>query len=158
MATIHFHQETTATPEQVVAALTDFGPGRSQIWRNSADDYLKVYSQSPGHADVREGSSGVWERLDYDWTDPHHIALKTIDSNIWGGRSGHTYTLNRQPDGGTDIDVTVVRDGKNFKGKMLSAVLGTVGRGVIPKAFAKTVTAIEARNDGDGDGDGTKPS
>ena len=29
MSTIHLHQTTTATPEQFVAGLTDFGPGRS---------------------------------------------------------------------------------------------------------------------------------
>jgi hypothetical protein len=148
MTTIHFNKTTTATPEQVVSAITDFGPDRSQIWGSSANDYLKVYGQSPGHADVREGSGGIWERLDYDWTDPNHITMKTTDSNTWGGKSGHTYTLTRQPDGGTDIDAVVVRDGKTFKGKMLGAVLATVGRGVLPKAFGKTVEAIEARNGG----------
>ena len=34
---IHFHQTTTSTPEQFVAALTDFGPGRSKLFGNSAD-------------------------------------------------------------------------------------------------------------------------
>ena len=45
MATIHFKETTTSTPEQFVAALTDFGPGRSKVWGNSADNYLKVHSQ-----------------------------------------------------------------------------------------------------------------
>ena len=30
MSTIHLHQTTTSTPEQYVAGLTDFGPGRSE--------------------------------------------------------------------------------------------------------------------------------
>ena len=34
MATIHFNQTTTPTPEQFVAGLTDFGPGRAS--RSSA--------------------------------------------------------------------------------------------------------------------------
>ncbi len=148
MSTIHFHQTTTATPQQFVAALTDFGPRRSEVFGNSADDYLKVYDQRPGHADVKEGSGGIWERLDYDWSDPNHIVLKTTDSNIWGGASGHTYNLRQQPDGTTDIDVVVVRDGKNFKGKALGAVVGTVGKRVLEKEFGKTVKAIESRNDG----------
>jgi hypothetical protein len=29
MATIHLHQTTSATPEQFLAGLTDFGPGHS---------------------------------------------------------------------------------------------------------------------------------
>ena len=38
MATLQFNAKTSATPEQWVAALTDFGPGRSEIFENSADD------------------------------------------------------------------------------------------------------------------------
>jgi hypothetical protein len=90
MATIHFKETTTSTPEQFIAALTDFGPGRSKIFGNSADDYLKVYSQRQGHADVKEGSGGVWERLDYDWSDPNRVVMRTTDSNVWGRNSGHT--------------------------------------------------------------------
>ena len=37
MATIHLHQTTTSTPEQFIAGLTDFGPGRSKVFGNSAD-------------------------------------------------------------------------------------------------------------------------
>ena len=63
MPTIHLHEMTTATPEQIVAALTDFGPGRSKIFENSADDELKVHYQGPNHADVTEGGRGTSERL-----------------------------------------------------------------------------------------------
>ena len=147
MSTIHFNQTTTSTPEQFVAALTDFGPGRSQLFGNSADEYLEVYDQGFAHADVTEGSGGVWERLHYDWSDPNRVTMTTTDSNVWGGASGHTYTFTRQPDGTTDIDVVVIREGKNLKGRLLAITLGTVGKRVLTKEFAKTVKAIEARND-----------
>src|SRR4029079_10705110 len=126
MPTFDFHQTTTATPEQFLAALTDFGPGRSKLFENSADDDLKVHDKGATEADVTEGSSGIWERLRYDWSDPNHIVLTTTDSNTWGGRSGHDYRFTSRPDGRTDIDVTVVRDGKNLKGKLLGLVLGTI--------------------------------
>ena len=71
MPTFNFHQTTTATPEQFIAALTDFGPGRSELFENSADDYLKVHDQGATEADVTEGSGGIWERLRYDWSDPN---------------------------------------------------------------------------------------
>jgi hypothetical protein len=144
MATIHFKETTTSTPEQFIAALTDFGPGRSKIFGNSADDYLKVYSQRQGHADVKEGSGGVWERLDYDWSDPNRVVMRTTDSNVWGRNSGHTYTFTRQPDGTTVLDAVVVREGKNLKGYFLGLVLGTVGKGVLRKALESTIKAIEA--------------
>src|SRR5215475_1700256 len=142
MATLHFKETTTATPDQFVAALTDFGPGRSKIFPNSADDQLKIHSQSPGHADVTEGSGGVWERLQYDWSDPNLVIMKTVDSNMWGGASGHTYTFTPRSDGKTDIDVVVVRDGKGLKGKLLEGVVATVGKGRLHSALDQTVKAI----------------
>jgi hypothetical protein len=146
MSTIHFKETTTSTPEQFIAGLTDFGPGRSNLFGNSADEYLKVHDKGPGYADVTEGSGGIWERLHYDWSDPRHVVLTTTDSNLWGGRSGHTYTFTPQPDGTTDMDVVIVREGKNFKGRLLGFFIGIFGKGFLEKTFGKTVKAIEARN------------
>jgi hypothetical protein len=150
MATIRLHQTTTSTPEQFVAALTDFGPGRSEIFGRSADDYLKVHDQGPDRADVTEGSGGVWERLRYDWSDPDRVVMTTTDSNLWGGDSGHTYTFTRQSDGTTDLDAVVVREGKNLKGRALGIVLSVFGKRVLGRELEKTVKAVEARSDGSG--------
>ena len=146
MSTIHLHRTTTLTPGQYIAGLTDFGPGRSKLFGNSADEYLKVHHRKHSEADVTEGSGGIWERLHYDLSDPNHVVLTTTDSNVWGGASGHTYTLTRQPNGTTDIDVVVVRNGKNLKGRLLGFVLGTIGKHVLKRAFENSIQAIEARN------------
>ena len=148
MSRIHFNQTTTLSPEQFVAGLTDFGPGRSKVFSKSADDYLKVHHLGPAEADVTEGSGGVWERLRYDWSKPNNVVLTTTDSNVWGGASGYTYTFARRPDGRTDVDVVIVREGKNAKGRLLGLVLGTVGKGVLGKAFNNSIKAIEVRNNG----------
>jgi hypothetical protein len=148
MSTIHFSEQTSSTPEEFVAALTDFGPGRSQIFGNSADDYLKVHDRGRNEADVTEGSRGIWERLHYDWTDPNRVEMTTTDSNVWGGHSGYTYTFTRRPDKTTDVDVVVVREGRNLKGKVLAAGLGIAGKRVLGQQFDKTVKAIEDRSNG----------
>src|SRR3954465_10183862 len=129
MSTIHVHQNMALTPEQYIAGLTDFGPGRSEVFSKSADDYLKVHSVGATEADVTEGSGGVWERLHYDWSDPNRVVLRTTDSNLWGGNSGHVYPFTRNPDGTTDLDALVVRDGKNLKGRVLAAIVGIIGKG-----------------------------
>jgi hypothetical protein len=54
--------------------------------------------------------------------------------------------LKRLPDGTTDIEVVVVREGKNFRGELIGAGLGLIGQNFFGKALAKTVEAIEARN------------
>ena len=146
MSNIHFHKSTTLSPEQFIGGLTDFGPGRAELFPNSADGYLKVHHLGRYEADVTEGSNGIWERLNYDWSDPTHVKMTTTDSNLWGGASSHTYTFKRLPDGTTDIDVLIVRQGKNLRGRLFAGLLGIVGTRVFGKAFATTIKAIEARN------------
>jgi hypothetical protein len=57
MSTIHLQHTTTLTPEQYIAGLTDFGPGRSKLFGNSTDDYMKVHSLGRTQADVTEGAA-----------------------------------------------------------------------------------------------------
>ena len=56
--------------------------------------------------------------------------------------------MKRNDDGTTDIDYVVVREGKNLKGRFLGLVLGSVGKGRLETAFANSVKAIEARDNG----------
>jgi hypothetical protein len=146
MSTIRVRTTTSATPEQFVAGLTDFGPGRAKLFSNSVDDQILVHHQGATDADVTEGSHGIWERLHYDWSDPNRVVLTTTDSNVWGGRSGHVYTLTRRADDRTDIDVVVVREGKNFASRLLAVVVGAVGSFVLRRQLEKSVAAIEARS------------
>jgi hypothetical protein len=148
MSTIHLHETTTSTPEQFVAGLTDFGPGRSKLFGRSADDYLKVHDQGPRYADVTEGSGGSGNACTTTGRIPTASSSRPPTPNVWGGGSGHTYTFTRQPNGTTDVDVLVVREGKNFKGRVLGLLLGIVGKRVLGKELGKAVKAIEARNDG----------
>ncbi len=146
MATMHFTEQTTATPRQFIAALTDFGPDRQKLFGNSSGKYLKVHETGADHADVTEGSAGIWERLRYDWSDPNRVVMTTVDSNLWGGQSSHTYTFTPLPDGKTQLDVVVVRDGKNIRGRLTGLLVSTVGQGVLRKALKDTIKAVEARN------------
>jgi hypothetical protein len=146
MTTLNFHTTTTATPQQFLEALTDFGPGRSELFPNSLDAFLSVHAKGAYVADVTEGGRGTWERLRYDWSEPGRVVMTTTDSNVWGGRSGHTYTFTSLPDRSMRVDARVVRDGKNLKGWLLGLVLGTFGRRVLQRAFEETLHAVEARN------------
>jgi hypothetical protein len=146
VARLHFVETSTATPEQLLAGLTDFGPSRQELFENSSDDHLKVHRRGDDHADVTEGAAGVWERLHYDWSNPRRIVMTTTDSNLWGGESGHVYTLSPQPDGTTVLDAVVVREGKNLRGKLVALLLGSVGKGGLEKALRNTIRVIETRN------------
>ena len=95
---------------------------------------------------MTEGSSGIWERLHYDWSDPYRIVIGVTDSNVWGGASGYTYILTANTDGTTNVDVVIVREGRNLKGRFFAAVFKIVGKKLYTKSLGQTVKAIETRN------------
>ena len=47
-----------------------------------------------------------------------------------------------------DVDLVVVRHGKNLKGHTLAAAFTVIGKSYLGKAFRNTIKAIEARNNG----------
>src|SRR5215470_9327929 len=83
MSTIHLHQTTTSTPEQFVAGLTDFGPGRSKLFGNSADDYLKVHQQGA-----------------LDWQCPPRVPRPAADRRPPAARARPRRICPPLPDGG----------------------------------------------------------
>jgi len=148
MTTTKVTERTTATPEQFLAALTDFGPQRAQVWINSKPEFLVVHEHGDTWADVTEGSKAagaIWERLRYDWSNPTDIVLTTTDSNTWGRGSGHRYTLSQAPGGATTVTAVVVRDGISVKGRVIAALLVVLGTTFIRKTLRTALRAIEAR-------------
>jgi hypothetical protein len=146
MTTIRFKAQSTLAPASVLAALTDFGPRRSDLWPNIDSAHFKVHDQGPGWAEVTEGSSvagGIWERERYGWdAAARTVSIETLDSNTWGPGSRWDYRLNPGPAGGTTIEVTVVRNGKGLKGRMIGVALSLLGsrmlRTQMERALART--------------------
>src|SRR5260370_37062749 len=74
----------------------------------------------------RSVSGGVWEREKYVWDAAKgHVAVETVDSNTWGPGSRWDYQLTPAAHGGTEIQVTIQRYGKGWKGRL-------IGLGVAP--------------------------
>jgi hypothetical protein len=131
MARVHFRLETKLAPSAVLAALTDFGPRRSQVWPNIDKQHFKLHGQGPGWAEVTEGSSvagGVWEREKYSWdATTGAVSVETMDSNTWGPGSRWDYKITTATGGGSQIDVTVTRLGKGWKGRLIEVGLAAAG-------------------------------
>ena len=135
MTVVHFKAQSTLAPDAALTALTDFGPRRSEIWPNIDSAHFKVHGQGPGWAEVTEGNSvagGVWERERYTWDSAARtVAIQTLESNTWGPGSRWDYRLSPGSAGGTTIDVTVVRNGKGWKGRMIGIGLSLAGARVL---------------------------
>jgi hypothetical protein len=148
MGRAHVRARGSFPPEQFVAALTDFGPGRSQIWGNSSPSHLTVHDRGATWAEVTEGSAaggGVWQRLRYDWSAPDVVTLTVLDSNAFGRGSRWTYRLEPDSSGRTLIDLTIVRVPTTAKGRVLDVVLSLGGSLYFGRDLRRSVRRIEAR-------------
>jgi hypothetical protein len=144
--TVHFKLLSRLAPDAVLSALTDFGPSRAEVWPNIDTGHFKVHGQGPGWAEVTEGSSvagGVWERERYSWdTASHTVAIETLDSNTWGPGSRWDYRLTPAPAGGTTIEVTVVRNGKGWKGRLIGIGLSLAGARMLRSQMERAIARV----------------
>ena len=148
MGRVHVRAQGTVPPERFVAALTDFGPGREEIWGNSDPGHFVVHDRGATWAEVTEGSStgGVWQRLRYDWSVPDEVTLDVLDSNAFGAGSRWTYRVESDGAGGCLVDLTIVRVPSTTKGKVLDALLGLGGSVYFGRDLRRSLRRMDGRS------------
>lgn len=153
MATIRIREHGNFPPERFVGALTDFGPGRSELWGKSQSGFLEVHGQGEGWAEVTEGSSvagGIWQRYRYDWSKRCVVRLEVLDSNAFGKGSFWEYQLTPDPGGGTRIDLTIHRRPTTLKGRLVDLLLRLGGKLFFVRDLRHTTKTLEQREASDG--------
>ncbi len=144
MPTTQFKVHTTLSPSNVMTLITDFGPDRANRWPNVDDAHFKVHDQGSDWAEVTEGNSMGWERERYSWdATAGTVAIDTLDSNLWDKGSGWRYQLT-PADGGTDLQVTLTRVPKSWKGRVVGALIPIAGARTLGKQFEKVLRQAEA--------------
>jgi len=136
------HLQSPLPPAEVLRIITDFGPDRAAAWPGVDAEHLTQHDHGDRWADVTEGNATTWERVRYDWSaDGTAVTAVTTDSNVWAAGSRWDYRLT-PVDGGTQVDVTLTRHGKNLKGKLIGALLPILGTSVVTKSLA---AALQSR-------------
>jgi hypothetical protein len=144
MPQTHFTVHTTLSPSEVLALVTDFGPGRAARWPNLDEAHFQVHDQGPDWAEVTEGNAMGWEREKYSWdAAAGTVTIDTLDSNLWGPGSGWRYALT-EADGGTDVRVSLTRVGKGVRGKLVGALIPVAGARVLGKQFGSVLRKAES--------------
>ena len=144
MTTVRIRQRSTVPLNSLVAALIDFGPGRAEIFGQGHEHWVRVNVRGDTWTDVTEGSPGAaWERLRCDWSEFNVVPLTTIDSNVWRPGGGLMYSLASRGDGGTDIDLVVVRQGRGMRGRLRAALMALTGRATLARGLRRSLRAIE---------------
>jgi hypothetical protein len=139
--------ETSASPEQILAAGYDFTERRPQIWRNVSANRLEVHEHGATWADVTEGTMIVgvfWERCRYDWSEPGTVVATVRDSNVF--QPGSAFELRAIPrdGGGSAVEMVITRNFRNGpKGAIARAINHVAGKRLFGWYLRTTLTAIE---------------
>ena len=147
MAHVVTERDTTASPERVIGALTDFSSKRLELWPNLDPKYFQLEDAGVSSAEVLEGShgfGGVWERSHYDWSHPGTVRIDVQDSNAFEPGSYWIYEVTPRPDGGSHVHMEFDRRPRNLKGHVLSALFSVAGNKVFGKSLDDTLRRIEA--------------
>ncbi|MGH8984707.1 MAG: SRPBCC family protein [Acidimicrobiia bacterium] len=147
--TVHVADQTPASPERVLEAARDFSERRSALWPDVHAEHFVVHQAGEGFAEVTEGNPSpigpFWERLRYDWSEPGTIKAVVIDSNIF--RPGSTWEITATPaDGGSRVAVTMVREFKGLKGRLVGTIM--IRTGLAKRTSARHLRHFLAQLDG----------
>jgi hypothetical protein len=70
------------------------------------------------------------------------VAIETLDSNTWGPGSRCDYPLTPGTGRGSRIEVTVVRRGKGWKGRLIGLALAGSGAGMLRSQMEQALARI----------------
>jgi hypothetical protein len=146
MVEIRFTKQTSAAPERVLAAATDFSARRPELWPNLDPARYRVLSSGHTSAEAIEGSTvlgGIWARERYDWSRPGLVRAEVADSNVFA--AGSSWELHVTPAGdGSEVEWVSVRHPRGLKGMVLVALLTLAGRRSLQASLATTLGRLEA--------------
>lgn len=85
MPSLHFHMDSSMTPDEVMGVLTDFTPARVERWPSIDAEHFQVHDRGDTWAEITEGNDKTWENARYEW-DPSHnrVTVTTHDSTPFG--------------------------------------------------------------------------
>ncbi|MGY1741430.1 MULTISPECIES: hypothetical protein [unclassified Blastococcus] len=129
---VRFAFDTRATPDEVLAALTDASDRRLEVWSKSLDpEKYEVREHGEGWAVLKEGSAGVklWVLLRYEWPTPDRVTWTLLDSDHCDHGTGEI-RISPRAGGGSSVAVTMRHSGgRGLRGKgvlLLQRVLGPI--------------------------------
>ncbi len=131
MAKIHYEADGRVSPDRFIAALTDFGPRRPELWPGLDTKYYELHELGDTWADVTEGTDifgGVWARERYDWSEPGVVRLTLQEAVDFTPGTVTVYRVTPGPDGGCHVAVDFRRIAKSPRGRLVGVLVSLAGR------------------------------
>ena len=130
MAKIHYAADGPITAERFIAALTDFGERRPELWPNLDTKYFRLHERGDTWAEVTEGTDilgGVWARERYDWSEPGIVRLRLLESADFRPGTVIEYRVTPNADGGCHVEVDFQRIAKTLRGRIVGVAVQMAG-------------------------------
>jgi hypothetical protein len=147
---VHVSAESSASPEKVLGAASDFSDRRGEVWPNVSAKHTTVHERGEGFAEVTEGTNVIglfWERNRYEWSKPGSVKGTVIDSNVM--TPGSTWELRASPsDGGSRVEMIIQRGfQRGVRGRVASAFNHMGGSRAWGSYLRRALAAIEKQSD-----------
>lgn len=128
MALLELNVDSSASPEEVIAALTDFTDRRPDVWPGLNPEMYRVYEVGDTWADVQEGNNNtIWARERYDWSTPGTVRWTVQESSFSAPGDFVEAVVMPSRDGGSRIGVTWFRRGKTLPAKLVLGLISLLG-------------------------------
>jgi hypothetical protein len=145
MAKIHYEADGAIPAGRFVAALTDFGPRRPELWPNLDAKFYELHELGDTWAEVTEGTDvlgGVWAREHYDWSEPGLVRLRLVDAVDFRSGTVIDYLVTDGPDGGCHVAVDFQRVASSAKGKLVGLAVQLMGSRRFEADLRKTLDRL----------------
>ena len=144
MAKIHYEADGPVSAEQFIAALTDFGPRRPELWPGLDTKLYQLHELGDTWADVTEGTDilgGVWARERYDWSEAGIVRLTLQEAADFRPGTVILYRVTPRPDGGCHVTVDFQRTAASLRGRVVGILVTLAGS----RRFASELRAVLER-------------
>lgn len=130
MAKVHYEADGPIEVDRFIAALTDFGPRRPELWPNLDAKFYRLHEQGDLWAEVTEGTDllgGVWARERYDWSEPGIVRLTLVEATDFRPGTVIEYRVTPRPDGGSHVAVDFQRIAASLRGRVVGVAVQLAG-------------------------------
>ncbi|MFE6848970.1 hypothetical protein [Streptomyces sp. NPDC057686] len=126
MPSLHFHVNSSMSPDEVMGVLTNFSPSRVDEWSSIDAEHFQVHERGDTWAEVTEGNDKSWERARYEWDRSANSVSVTTRDSVPFGPGGWEFHMT-PTDNGTRVDVRLERHPTSFTSKVKSSIIPFAG-------------------------------
>lgn len=130
MGKVHYEADGRISAERFIAALTDFGDRRPELWPNLDTKFFKLHDRGDTWAEVTEGTDifgGVWARERYDWSEPGMVRLRLVEAVDFKPGTEIVYRVISLPNGGCHVAVDFQRIAATMRGRLVGFLVQLAG-------------------------------